>query len=130
MTHGYFRLLLAFLLLGACASQPASPPPADDPLTGNWSGDYGPDSTRRDPVALELHWDGTNLRGTVNPGPRGLELTKASFNKETGAINMEFDAFANGNTVHFVIEGKVNGDTITGDWHRGNQKGDFRVTKD
>jgi len=44
---------------------------------------------------------------------------------------MEFDAEGNrGRTVHYIIDGKVNGNTMTGTWAHDDEKGDFRVTKE
>ena len=44
---------------------------------------------------------------------------------------MEFDAEGNGGrTVHYVIDGKVDGDTMTGTWTHDDQRGDFRVMKE
>jgi len=59
-----------------------------------------------------------------------MDLSKASFKPETGAISLEFDAQGNGGqTVHYTIEGKVEGNTMTGTWTRDAQRGDFRVTR-
>ena len=69
------------------------------------------------------------MRGTVHAGPRSLDISKGSFKPETGAIILEFDAQANGRTVHYAVDGKVEGNRITGTWSRDDQKGDFQVTK-
>jgi hypothetical protein len=124
-------VLIAALAIAACSSPPgADRLAADDPLSGMWSGDWGPDATRRDPVSLELRWDGNDLEGTVNPGRNGLEITKASFDRTTGAIALEFEAYDDGRAVHFAIEGKVDGKTMAGTWSRHDRKGDFRLTRD
>jgi len=77
----------------------------------------------------EWRWEDSNLRGTVHAGPRSLDISKGSFKPETGAIILEFDAQANGRTVHYAVDGKVEGNRITGTWSRDDQKGDFQVTK-
>ncbi len=120
-------IAMALLLVAACTSKPAS---SNEPPGGKWSGDYGPDADHRDPVTLELRWEGADLRGVVGAGPRSMDLSKASFKPETGAISLEFDAQGNGGqTVHYTIEGKVEGNTMTGTWTRDAQRGDFRVTR-
>jgi len=123
------RKALYFLVaasLAACTSRPA---PSGEAPSGNWSGDYGI-AERREPIRLDLRWEGTDLRGTVHAGPRSLPLTKASFSPDTGAIALEFDAEGNrGQAVHYVIDGKVSGDTMAGSWTHDDQRGDFRVTK-
>src|SRR5262249_40382542 len=97
--------------------------------SGTWSGEYGsPD--RRESISVDLRWENGELRGVVHAGPRSLPLTKASFTAETGAISMEFDAEGNrGRTVHYIVDGKVNGKTMSGTWTHDDEKGDFQVTK-
>lgn len=120
--------LVIALLIAACASQ--QPAVSNTPPSGNWSGDFGPDAQRREPVAVDLRWEGGNLGGAVRIGVRSLPITKASFTPETGAIVLEFDAQGNGGQiVHYVIEGKVEGNMMTGNWHHDDVRGDFRVTR-
>ena len=122
-------LLLAVFLLASCASKPEASV-STAPPSGSWSGDYGPDEQRRDPVELRLRWENTSLRGTVHAGVRDLALSDASFKPDTGAITLQFDAQGNnGQTVHYVIEGKVEGDAMTGSWSHDGQRGDFRLRK-
>ncbi|PYR95899.1 MAG: hypothetical protein DMG16_29290, partial [Acidobacteria bacterium] len=98
--------------------------------SGTWSGDYGPDAERREQIRLDLKWEDSNLRGVVRAGFRDLPVSKISFKPESGAITMEFDAQGNnGQTVHYIIEGTVNGDAMTGTWSHDRQRGDFRLTK-
>ena len=136
-------VLTLLLVLGGCASEPAkapeepaatdtaaAPDASADPLSGTWKGDWGPSATDRNQVELDLKLDGTNLTGTVNPGPNAVMLTKGSFTKETGLVTMEADAKGHdGKPVHYVIEGKVEGNTMTGTWNHDNKKGDFKITK-
>src|SRR6187401_3549788 len=110
-----FRQMLVFiaLLLASCTSKPV--PAAEAPPSGRWSGDYGPDAARRESVALDLRWEGTNLNGSVKVGVRSIPLTKVAFTPATGAITLEFDAQgAEGQPVHYVIDGKIEGDKMTG----------------
>src|SRR5262245_22436375 len=113
---------LLLLLLAARAKKPAT---SSNPPAGTRTGDSGPDRERRESVSLELRWEGTDLRGEVQALRRTLPLSKASFNPDTGAITMEFDAEGNGQTVHYVIDGKVDGKTMAGSWAHGEQRGDF-----
>jgi len=120
-------ILSVSLLLAACASKTvvsATPP------DGTWSGDYGPDAERREPITVDLRWEDSNLRGVVHAGPRSIDLTKVSFTADTGAISMEFDTQGNyGQKVHYVIDGKVEGDSMSGTWSHDNQQGDFRLRR-
>src|SRR5436190_841972 len=115
----FLTFCFAFVLLcaTACAPKPAPPSASSETgsvPTGTWSGEYGPSSDRRDSITVDLHWENTDLRGVVHAGARSLPLTKASYQSDTGAISMEFDAQGNGaQIVHYVIKGKVSGDTMT-----------------
>ena len=121
-------LAVVLLLLAACTS--SKPAPAAPAPSGKWSGDYGPSADRRDDVTLELKWDNSNLSGVVRAGPRSFPLTNVSFKPDTGAITMEFDAQGNnGRTVHYTIDGKVNGNVMAGSWTHDDQRGDFHVTR-
>ncbi len=121
-------LFLAACLVVTAAAFAAVP--AADPLSGTWTGDWGPSAADRNQVTLELKWDGKNLTGTVNPGPNAVEIQKATFTPETGAIHFEADAKnRRGNTVHYLVDGKVEKDTMTGSWSHDNRKGDFKISK-
>ncbi len=103
---------------------------AADPLSGTWTGDWGPSPTHRNPVTVELKWDGKNLTGTVNPGPDAVELKKATFDSKNGEVHFEADAKnRRGDPVHYIIDGKVETNTMTGSWNHDNRKGDFKITK-
>lgn len=136
----FLSILSLVLILAACASEPATAPadeavtPAPDAtadsVSGTWTGDWGPTETHRNNVSLDLKLDGTNVTGSVNPGPDAVALTSGSFSPDTGMIKMEADApGAGGATVHFMIEGKVEGTTMSGTWMHDDKKGDFKLTK-
>jgi len=104
---------------------------AQDPLSGTWTGDWGPSATHRNEVTLQLKWDGKALTGTVNPGPNAITLQKSTFDSKTSAIHLEADSrnmMGNG-MVHFIIDDKLNGKTMTGSWNHGDTKGDFKIAK-
>jgi hypothetical protein len=57
-------------------------------------------------------------------------VRNASFKPDTGAIVLEFDAQNNGRTVHYMIDGKVEGNKMSGSWRtEGGPSGDFRLTR-
>jgi len=121
----------AFLSLVACLVMVVSAL-AQDALSGTWSGDWGPSPGDRNDVTLQLKWDGKALTGNVTGGTNvssPIPLQKTSFDAKTGAVHMEADASSRGRTVHYVIEGKVDKNTMTGSWNHDNRKGDFKITK-
>ncbi len=119
--------LVACLLIAVSA---VAQKPATDPLSGTWTGDWGPSPDDRNQVTVELKYDGKNLTGTVNPGPNAIALQKATYNPKTGAVHFEADAKdRRGNPIHYVVDGKVEKGTMTGTWSHDNVKGDFKITK-
>ncbi|HEY2380496.1 MAG TPA: hypothetical protein VGK48_04870 [Terriglobia bacterium] len=115
-----------FMLLAACGPKAG---PSTAPPSGRWTGDYGPNAERRDPITLDLKWDNTTLRGTVQAGTRSLDVTQAVFKPEMSAINIQFDAQANGRTVHYVVDGKIEGNKMAGTWSHDGEQGDFQLTR-
>jgi hypothetical protein len=132
-------LCACFLIAASAFAQKSSV----DPLIGTWIGDWWPypdfdfpfsAGQRWDPllgekmsranpdlkkVTVELKWDGEKLTGTVNPGPKAVELQKVTFNAKTGAIRFETD----------TKDEKGKKKTMTGSWSHENDEGDFKITK-
>jgi hypothetical protein len=104
---------------------------AADPVTGSWAGDWGPSAADRNEVTVELKYDGKALTGNVNPGPNAIAIQKGTFDPKTGAVHMEADAknARGGGVIHYVIDGKVDKNTMTGSWNHDNRKGDFKIAK-
>ena len=114
------------LSLPAVAQQNA----VSDPISGTWSGDWGPTRFDRNPVTVNLKWDGKILTGNVNPGPNAVAIKNGTFDAKTSTLHMEADARGRGNqTIHYVVDGKLNKDTLSGSWNHDNRKGDFKITK-
>jgi hypothetical protein len=107
---------------------------ASDPLTGTWTGDWGPSANDRNTVNVDLKWDGKVLSGVVHsinfPRP-DIMLQKSTFNPATGAVHMEADV-ANprgGAPIHYIIDGKLMNGTMSGSWNHDARKGDFKLMK-
>src|ERR671925_530119 len=100
------KLLTSFVLLSAFLTL-ALPLLAQDPITGTWSGDWGPSLYDRNPVTVNLKWDGKVLSGNVNSGPQMVPIQKGTFDAKTNAVHMEADAKRGNQTIHYVIDGKL-----------------------
>src|SRR5437762_908595 len=105
-----------------------------DPLSGTWSGDWGPNAGDRNQVNVDLKWDGKALTGTVhsvNFQRPDVSLKNSTFDAKTGAVHMEADSPGRrgGPDTHFVIDGKLANGTMSGSWNHDNSKGDFKLAK-
>jgi len=128
LKYALFVTVVAIVVAG-CASH--ATPPAADPLSGRWQGEWGPSAERQTEVVVELKWDGKTLTGAINPGRRPSEITSATFNPETNAITMELDVIdVRGDMDHYSIVGKVDGKTMSGTWTRKAGKGTFKILKE
>jgi hypothetical protein len=124
--------ILSFLSVVTCLVIVVSALAQGDPLSGTWTGDWGPSPNDRNDVTLQLKWDGKALTGNITGGLNvtgQIPLQKTSFDPKTGAVHMEADASSRGRTIHYVVEGKVEKGTMTGSWNHDNRKGDFKLTK-
>ena len=105
------------------------------PLKGSWTGDWGTSRENRTHVVLELNWDGKAITGTINPGPNGVQMQKATLDPDTWAVHFEADGKdASGKTVHYAIDGKLENigayqRVITGTWVQGATKGNVKVVR-
>jgi hypothetical protein len=122
------------LALGVCITLlfTATSAFSQDLLTGTWKGDWGPNPADRNRVTIVLSWDGKTLTGNVTAGEGVTEpipIQKSAFDPKTGAVHMETESknLRTGQTVHFMIDGKVEKKTMTGGWVHENHRGDFKL---
>src|ERR1700687_4983393 len=84
-----------------------------DPLTGAWTGDWGPSPGDRNTVNVELKWDGKVVTGVVHSvhfQRPDVKLQKSTFDAAKGLVHMEADAPSPSKgapPIHYVIEGKL-----------------------
>ncbi|PYR94371.1 MAG: hypothetical protein DMF84_06050 [Acidobacteria bacterium] len=106
-----------------------STPQAADPISGNWGSD--------DQTFLELKLDANNaVSGTAiwrdgsSQETRG-PIKTGTFNPRTGAIRLEGEAKRpdTGATASYVIEGKLEKDTLAGTFTFDDRKGNFSFTR-
>src|SRR5438094_3818838 len=78
------------------------------PLTGTWSGDWGPNATQRNHITFVMNWDGKNVTGTINPGPDASPIGNVFLDVTNWAVRIEADAKdAYGKPVRISGEGKM-----------------------
>jgi hypothetical protein len=126
------RVRTHVLVLLACVAISASIfAQGQDPLSGTWTGDWGPSAGDRNSVNVQLKYDGKMLTGTVNSqGASPVQLQKSTYDPKTGAVHMEAETKGRrGETIRYVIAGKLDKNTMTGSWTHDNRKGDFKLTK-
>jgi hypothetical protein len=126
-----------FVVIGIVVGLLAAPARAQfgHPLKGSWSGDWGIGKQNRTRILLEMTWDGKAIGGTINPGPNGVPLQKATLDPSNWTVHFEAEGKdAAGKPVRYVIDGKLENigayqRFITGTWMEGSKKGDFKVVR-
>ena len=132
-TLGVICLLACFAVAAPLIAGQGKAAPAD-PLTGTWTGDWGPSAQDRNQVSVDLKWDGRALTGmvkSVRPARPDVAITKASYDAATGVVKMEAEASnpRSGQKVTYVIDGKLAANSMSGSWNHDSSKGDFKLSK-
>ena len=124
--------LLACLVIEVpvAAAQAALNEGQGHPLKGTWLGDWGPNRNDRTQVLIEMDWDGKAVTGSISPGASPIRFTKAELNHNNWTVHLE--AVSEG--VRYAIDGRIENlglasRSIVGTWVQGNQKGDFKITR-
>lgn len=102
------------------------------PLTGTWTGEWGPSATERHQVTVVMNWDGKNVTGLFNPGPDSFPISSVAVDFANWTVRIEADSK---DKTHIKAEGKLEDigayhRFITGTWQQGNVKSDFKLTRD
>ncbi len=105
------------------------------PLTGTWSGDWGPTAAQRTHITMVMAWDGKTVSGTINPGPDQILVSAVGLDVTNWTVRFEADAKSASGTVRINAEGRLDDiasahRTISGTWRQGTAKGDFKLTRD
>lgn len=105
------------------------------PLTGTWSGDWGPGAAQRTHITIVMNWDGKTISGTINPGPDQIPVSVIALDVTNWTVRFEADAKSASGPVRISAEGRLDDiasahRTITGTWRQGTAKGDFKLTRD
>ena len=107
------------------------------PLKGQWSGQWGPtDNPKR--LLLDLHWDGKDITGVVNPGDEAAAVKSVTFDySNPSAWKVKLTAEGkdkSGKPVAIAVDGTLENigaynKLFHGTWVEGGQKGDFTLTR-
>jgi len=105
------------------------------PLTGTWSGDWGPGAAQRTHITMVMTWDGKTISGTINPGPDAIPVAAIALDVTKWTVRFEADAKSASGPVRITAEGRLDDiasahRTISGTWQQGTTKGDFKLTRD
>jgi hypothetical protein len=130
MRRDQLTVVYVFIGLSLALSAFAQDKPANDLISGTWSGDWGPNASDRNGVTVNMKWDGKAITGTVNSfNAEPVSIQKGTFDPKTGAVHMEADAKRGAQVIHYVIDGKLEKNSMSGSWNHDNRKGDFKITK-
>jgi hypothetical protein len=102
------------------------------PLTGTWSGDWGPPGGPRTHVTIVMNWDGKAVTGVINPGPEAIKLAAATIDFSNWSVRLEAEDKQGG---RIVGEGRIEDlasphRSIRGTFVQGTMQGDFKITRD
>jgi hypothetical protein len=105
------------------------------PLTGTWSGDWGPSAAQRTHLTMVMTWDGKTISGTINPGPDAIPVDTIGLDVTNWTIRFDAEAKGASGPTKISAEGRLENiasakRTITGTWRQGTAKGDFKLTRD
>lgn len=108
------------------------------PLKGQWSGQWGP-SNNPIRLLLDLHWDGKEITGAINPGADNAAVVKSvTFdytNPAAWKVKMQAEGKdPSGKPVSITVDGTLENlgaytKVFHGSWTQGGQKGEFTVTR-
>src|SRR5471030_1404567 len=105
------------------------------PLKGSWTGDWSPSAGKHVHVLVEMKWDGKAITGTVNPGPHGVAIAKATLDPASWNVHLEADGKdAAGQTVHYAMDGKLenigsHNRVVSGTWTDGTTKRPLKLVR-
>ncbi|HVH28746.1 MAG TPA: hypothetical protein VM818_18410 [Vicinamibacterales bacterium] len=131
------RTFILLLLLSVLSWTPASGLAQEGhPLTGSWTGDWGPSPTERSNITLVMEWEGEKIGGFVLLGATSVPIVAVAVNVADWTVRLEAKGKdAKGNAIDVAADGRLENigsahRTLTGTWSQGTAKGDFKITRD
>ncbi len=129
-------LFLLCLLISLAWAVPSGLAQEGHPLTGSWTGDWGPSLDERNNITLVMDWEGEKIAGFVLLGVNSIPLVNVVLDVTDWTVRFEAKGKdASGSAVDIAAEGRLEDigsahRTITGTWRQGTAKGDFKLTRD
>jgi len=125
---GLVGFVLALSVFGAAAQE-------GHPLTGTWSGDWGPSAAQRTHITMVMTWDGKSVSGTINPGPDAIPVDTIGLDVTKWLVRFDANTKNASGPARITAEGRLDDiasphRTISGTWQQGSTKGDFKLTRD
>jgi hypothetical protein len=101
------------------------------PLDGTWRGEWGPDGGKS-AVVIVMKWDGTNVNGMINPGPKVVRFSGPVLEPSYWTVHIEAES-ADGQPI--VIDAKLDdigsyNRTLTGTWKQAGVDHPFRIARE
>ena len=128
------KVFIALILLGLPALAFAQ---FGHPLKGQWSGEWAAGGTASR-LLLDIHWDGKELTGRINPGtPTEGLLKKVTIDYSpvtSWKVQIEGEVKDGGKAVPVRVDGTLENlgayyRVFHGTWTQGGRKGEFTVTR-
>jgi len=130
MRHRLVAITSLLMTLAAAAALAQ----AGHPVKGSWSGYWGPSEAQKRRILLVLDWKDNEIVGTINPGPDGVKIDKATLDVATWTLRLEANMpSAGGKTARYVTTGKLenlgswNNRRYSGTYELGSEHGTFAV---
>jgi hypothetical protein len=126
-------VILLLLLVCAATSGRAQ---EGHPLTGSWTGDWGPSLEERTHITLVMEWEGEKIGGFVLLGATSVPIVSVALDVADWTVRLEAKGKdAKGNAIDVAAEGRLENigsahRTLTGTWRQGATKGDFKIMRD
>ena len=80
-------------------------------------------------MTLRLKLEGTAITGTMTGPQNSFEILGGAFEPKSRAVKWEVDTSANGIAARAAFEGQLTEAVIVGRYMRGEQTGDFKVSR-
>jgi hypothetical protein len=123
------RRLFAYVLLAATTAAIAQ---EGFPLDGTWRGERSAPAGSPSTLVMVMEWDGKQIKGVVNPGPKSLTIKEGSLDPEGWKVRLVAES-ATGQKATF--EGTLNDigayhRYVEGTWTEGGRNSSVRMVRE